>query len=247
MKVLVAAITLLISVSSFAQESVDAILDTYVENIGGKEAFRALKGQKMTAEVAAQGMSIPVEVYVMADGKMITLLELMGMSIAQDAYDGTDAWETNFMTQKAERKTAETAENMKRAIGEYPTPLLDYAEKGFKAELMESAIVEGVDCFKIKLTKKPILVDGKDVENVEYYYFDKESFIPVQVEAEMHSGPMKGEIGLTLYSDYQEVDGLYFPFSMVMKTADSEGQAIEFDTIELNPTVEEGFFTFPGE
>ena len=52
---------------------------------------------------------------------------------------------------------------------------------------------------------------------------------------------------ITLYSDYQEVDGLYFPFSMTFKTEDTDGQLIELDTIELNPEVADDFFAFPAE
>lgn len=247
MKVFAALITMMIAIPSFAQVSADEIINNYFENIGGKEAFRDLKGQKMTAEVDAQGMSIPLEIYVMADGKQITKMDIMGMSMSQDAFDGTDAWSTNFMTQSAEKAEAEESENKLREVGEYPSPLLDYADKGYSVELMEDDVVDGVDCYKLKVTKKPVLVDGEEEENVEYYYFDQETFVPLKTESEMHSGPAKGEMMITLYSDYQEVDGLYFPFSMTFKSEDSEGQLIEFDEIILNPVVEEGFFSFPTE
>lgn len=247
MKILVAAIALMVSVSSFAQMTAEKIITNYFENIGGEDLFRNLKGQKMTAEVDAQGMSIPLEIYVMADGRQITKLEVMGMSMSQDAFDGTDAWSTNFMTQSAEKADAEESENKLRAIGEYPSPLLDYTDKGYTVELMEDEVVDGVDCYKLKVTKKPMLVDGEEVENVEYIYFDQESFIPLKSESEMMSGPEKGGMMMTLYSDYQEVDGMYFPFSMTFKTADSEGQLIELDSIELNPEVSDDFFAFPAE
>ncbi|PHR28630.1 MAG: outer membrane lipoprotein-sorting protein [Fluviicola sp.] len=247
MKVFAALITMMIAIPSFAQVSADEIIKNYFETIGGEEAFRDLKGQKMVAEVDAQGMSIPLEIYVMADGKQITKMDIMGMSMSQDAFDGTVAWSTNFMTQSAEKAEAEESENKLRSIGEYPSPLLDYADKGYSVELLEDDVVDGVDCYKLKVTKKPVLVDGEEVENVEYFYFDQETFVPLKTESEMHSGPGKGEMMITLYSDYQEVDGLYFPFSMTFKSEDSDGQLIEFDEIILNPVVEEGFFSFPTE
>ncbi|MCJ8291817.1 MAG: outer membrane lipoprotein-sorting protein [Crocinitomicaceae bacterium] len=247
MKVFAALITMMIAIPSFAQVSADEIIKNYFETIGGEEAFRDLKGQKMVAEVDAQGMSIPLEIYIMADGKQITKMDIMGMSMSQDAFDGTVAWSTNFMTQSAEKAEAEESENKLRSIGEYPSPLLDYADKGYSVELLEDDVVDGVDCYKLKVTKKPVLVDGEEVENVEYFYFDQETFVPLKTESEMHSGPGKGEMMITLYSDYQEVDGLYFPFSMTFKSEDSDGQLIEFDEIILNPVVEEGFFSFPTE
>ena len=247
MKILVAAITMMISVSSFAQVTADEIIDNYFEAMGGKEAFRSLKGQKMMANVEAQGMTIPLEMYMMADGRSITKFEVMGMSMSQDAFDGEVAWGTNFMTQKAEKSETEDSENKKRSIGEYPSPLLDYGDKGYSVELLEDAVVDGVDCYKLKVTLKPVLLEGEEVENVEYYYFDKETFVPLQVEAEMMEGPEKGNMAITLYSDYQEVDGMYFAFSMTFKTEDSDGQLIELDSIELNPEVSDDFFAFPAE
>lgn len=247
MKILIAAITLMISVSSFAQVSADEIISNYFEAVGGEDAFRALKGQKMKAEIDYGGMTIPLDIYMMADGKQITKIEVMGMSMSQDAFDGSVAWSTNQMTMKPEKSDAEESENKLRAVGEYPSPLLDYADKGYSVEKMEDAVVDGVDCYKIKVTKTPMLVDGAEVENSEYYYFDQETFVPLQTETEINSGPSKGTMVLTLYSDYQEVDGLYFPFSMTFKTEDSEGQTIELSEIELNPEVADDFFSFPAE
>lgn len=247
MKVFLAAITLSISVSSFAQISADEIISNYFEAIGGEDAFRALKGQKMKAEVDYGGMTIPLDIYLMADGKQITKIEFMGMSMSQDAFDGSVAWSTNQMTMKPEKSDAEESENKLRSVGEYPSPLLDYAKKGFTIEKMEDAVVDGVNCYKLKVIKKPMLVDGAEVENSEYYYFDQETFVQLQTESELNSGPAKGEMVITLYSDYQEVDGMYFPFSMTFKTSNSDGQAIELSEIELNPEVAEDFFSFPGE
>ena len=33
---------------------------------------------------------------------------------------------------------------------------------------------EGVECYKLKMTKKTQLVDGEEIENVVYYYIDKD-------------------------------------------------------------------------
>jgi hypothetical protein len=51
----------------------------------------------------------------------------------------------------------------------------------------------------------------------------------------------------SVYSDYQEVDGVYFPFSMMQRLKDGQGQNIEFDKIVLNGKFEDKIFLFPGE
>ena len=54
-------------------------------------------------------------------------------------------------------------------------------------------------------------------------------------------------ISETKMSDYQEVDGLYFPFSITQGVKDGAGQPITIDKIELNPTVDDAVFEFPKE
>lgn len=247
-KFLVSAAILTTSLFSYAQEvTVDEILDTYFENIGGKEAWGELQGHKMSAEVEAQGMTIPVEVYAMKDGKTITKISVQGMDMAQGAYDGEVSWSTNFMSMKPEMSDAETTENTKRNSKDYPDPFFNYEENGYKVELLGEENIDGVDCFKLQLTKGTMLVDGEEKDNIAYYFFDKENYIPVMIEQEIMSGPMAGQKAITEFSDYQEVEGLYFPFSVTQKTESGDGQTIEFDEVELNPEVEEGFFSFPGE
>ena len=103
---------------------------------------------------------------------------------------------------------------------------LNYKEKGYAAELMGTETLEGSEVFKLKLTKKPNIVDGKEVPNVTIYYFDSENFVPIMTHQEMTQGPAKGTIMEGKMSDYQEVDGLFMPFSMSQGIKDQPGQAV---------------------
>ncbi|GAB4257661.1 MAG: hypothetical protein Kow0079_14870 [Vicingaceae bacterium] len=245
MKKFIALFILVTTVTFVNAQTVDEILNNYFENTGGLEKWKALKGTKSTAKVDAQGMTIPLEIYNMSDGKSLVKFELQGKEMVQGAFDGETSWGVNFMTMKPEKSDDETTENVKRSAGDYPSPFIDYKEKGYKVELMGEETVEGVECYKIKLTKKPMLVEGQEVDNIEYYYFDKENFVPILSESEIPSGPMKGQIAQTVYSDYQEVEGLYFPFSITSKMKDGQGQTVQIESVELNPEVDESMFKFP--
>lgn len=245
-KIFLATMVVMSSYFGMTQEiTATEILENYYENIGGKEAWGELTGHVMKAEVETQGMSIPIEVYMMKDGKTITKFSVQGMEMVQGAFDGEVSWSTNFMSMKPELAEAEETENVKRNSKDYPDPFYNYEEKGYKVELQGEENVDGVDCYKLLLTKTPQLVDGEEKENLVTYFMDKETFVPVMSKQEMLSGQMKGQIAVTEYSDYQEVDGLYFPFSITMRSEEGEGQTIQFDEIILNPEVEEGFFSFP--
>jgi outer membrane lipoprotein-sorting protein len=230
---------------SVTAQTVDEIINNYFENTGGADNWRAVKGIVNKATVNNQGMDIPLTMIALKDGRQIMKFELQGKEVVQQAFDGTAAWGTNFMTMEAEKSDNETTENIKRESGDFPDPFLDYGDKGYAVELMGKETVEGTECYKIKLTKKPKLVDGVDVDNISFYFFDAENFVPIVVESEIKTGQMKGKISRITFSDYQEVEGLYFPFSITQGIKDMGSQAINFTSIELNPTVDDAIFKFP--
>ncbi len=245
------ALAILFIASSFistAQDvSVDDIVENYIENTGGREAWSKLEGFTMKAAVNMQGMEIPLEVIILKDGRTATIVTYQGMTFSQDVYDGEVLWGVNPMTMKAEKSESEKLENYKRGIGEFPNDLFLYKKSGFTLTLEGEDTKEGVECYKLKLIKNTQLVDGKETENIMYYYMDKESFVPIVVEQPIVSGPMAGQTSTTIMSDYQEVDGLYFAFSIMQEVDGMGGSEIVVTEVELNPTVDESVFTFPGE
>jgi outer membrane lipoprotein-sorting protein len=226
-------------------QTADEILDTYFENIGGKDNFRALKGMKMVAKVNQQGMEIPLEIYQMSDGRQMTIIKFQGKEIKQGVFDGETLWSTNFMTMQPEKSDAETTANMKLNTNDFPDSFLDYKEKGYTVELLGKETIEGTETFKIKLVKEPVTIDGEIKEDISFYYFETENFVPIAVESEVQRGPMKGQTQLVTMSDYQEVEGLYFPFSMTQGVKGGASQPIVMESIELNPTLEDSAFAYP--
>ena len=173
---------------------------------------------------------------------MYIKINLMGKEFTQMASDGNVIWMTNGMTMKAEKADAEATENAKLSNNDFPEALLDYKAKGYAAEYVGKETKEGTECHKVKFTKKPITVSGVKQDDVSYYFFDTDNGLPIATETEIKEGPMKGEKSISTMSDYQEVDGIYFPFAM-----NQGGQDLKIKKITLNPVVEDKAFTFPTE
>ncbi|MBU3010603.1 outer membrane lipoprotein-sorting protein [Polaribacter vadi] len=228
-------------------QTADEILATYYENIGGIENLKKIKGLKMTASVNQQGMEIPLEIYQMADGKQMSVINFQGKEIKQGVFDGETLWGHNFMTMKAEKSDAEATANMKLDMNDFPDAFIDYKEKGYKVELLGKETIDGAETFKIKLTKEPVTIDGKKEDSITYYFFDTENFVPIAIQSEIKSGPGKGMMSEITMSDYQEVEGLYFPFSMTQGVKGQPGAPLTITKIELNPTVDAALFAFPEE
>jgi len=66
-------------------------------------------------------------------------------------------------------------------------------------------------------------------------------------ESEIKSGPAAGKTGQNQLSDYQEVDGLYFPFSMTQGIKDGNKATMMIKNIELNPSIDDAEFAMPVE
>ena len=244
------AITLLFVSGFFVSNAQDmtaeTIIESYIENIGGEEAWAKIENIKMSASVAMGGMEIPLEITYTLKGESASVANFQGMTFYQNMFDGDVLWSTNQMTMSAEKSESEDAENMKRSTGEFPGALFTYEKMGYTLELDGEETKEGVECYKLKMTKSTQLVEGEEIDNIVYYYMDKENFIPIMEEQEIFAGPMKGKVSQTLYSDYQEVDGVYFAFSMTQQIEGMGGQEIVLETVEVNTEIDAAIFKFPG-
>ena len=229
---------------SFNAQTADEIIENYIEKIGGAENWQNVKAIKMNAIINQMGMEIPIEM-VQSGNKMYTKITIQGQEIKQGVFDGETLWSTNFITMKAEKSNQEAVDKVKNELVEFPNPFLNYKEKGFSLELMGREIVDGSDAFKIKLIKKPMIIDENEVPNVSVYYFDSKKFFPIMVREEVMSGPAKGMIMESKMSNFQEVEGLYLPFSMTQGVKDQPSQPIKYNSIKLNPDIDESEFKFP--
>lgn len=228
-------------------QTADEIINTYFENIGGLENLKKVEGIKMSAKISQQGMEIPLEIVQIKGGKQMTVITFQGKEIKQGVFDGEILWSTNFSNMKAEKNDAEATANMKLESNDFPDSFLDYKTKGYTLELLGKETIEGTETFKIKLTKEPVTIDGKQEESVSFYFFDTENYVPIAVQSEIKSGPGKGMISEVTFSDYQEVGGLFFPFSLTQGVKGQPGTPITITKIELNPKVEASAFKFPEE
>jgi len=244
---LAATFLFLFFVNSTIAQDVDEIINNYFKNTGGIENWKKLEGVKMSAKMNQGGMEIPLEIVQLKGGKQYTKISMQGMTFMTNVFDGEVLWSTNMQTMGAQKMDAEMTEMFKKQNKHFPDPFLNYKEMGYNVEYLGAETIDGAETLKLKLTMEPVTIGGQETENVIYYYFDKEKFIPVALESEVKAGPQKGVVQLIKFSDYQEVDGLMFAFSMAIGIKDGPSQAMTFDSIELNPEVEPGIFAMPGE
>jgi len=229
-------------------QTVETIIDTYIENIGGHDAWNKVISMKATGTAKQQGVDYPFIATYLKDGRTLVNVDMQGQQFTVEAFDGDTEWAMNFQTQKAEATDSESSLNYKNSakdnIGD---AFLNYKEKGYTVELLGKGEFEGAECFKVKLTKTPELVEGKEVDNIETYYFDTESFVPLGMETVMTSGPAKGTTAQSIFSNYQEIDGLYIVHSVINKYNGQTALEVTIKTVEFNVEVDDSIFKMPKE
>lgn len=236
-------VSVCLSVAAQAQTA-DEIIDKYFAQIGGKEKWSQLKSLKSTGKVKFQGMDLPIAMLQKAPNKQKVAATFQGMTFVQPCFDGTEGWNTNQMTMKPEKMAAEDSENMKdEAMLE--DPFLNYAQKGYKVELQGKETIEGTECHKLKLTRKPVMVDGKPEENVSYYFFSVADNVPIMSRSVAKKGQAKGATIETYMSDYQDAGGYIMPYTMTVKYNGKTGQSITMEKFEPNAAIDDSEFAFP--
>lgn len=225
--------------SNLTAQSADQIINTYLENSGGKENWKELKATKMVAEVDNQGMKIPITIYNTKEGKQALIVDYMGRKITQMAYDGKTLWTTNSNGQ-AQKGDAESTANMESSTNDFPNPFINYEEKGYKVNFLGKEKVGKNQTYKIKLVQEPVIVDGQQKRNLSYYYFDVETGLPIKVETQIHGGTLDGQFSISEMKNYKKVNGFSFPFSIV-----ENGRELKVKKVEINPNVSNEIFEFP--
>lgn len=244
-KLLIALFFVAAALPSQAQTA-EEIVANYIEATGGEDAWKSIKSMTMTG-VANMGQEFPFTQTVMADGRMQIVIDLQGQKFVVQAFDGETMWTTNFQTQKAEAMDAETSAQYKNESQDIIDSFVGYKEKGYNLEKLEDKTIEGTDCFAIKLTKKPVIVDGKEEDNFTTFFFDKETFVPVMSESIAKAGPAKGATTQTVFSDYLEAGDVFYAHSITQKFNGQTGQAVKIEKIEVNGNVDESIFKMPAQ
>lgn len=226
----------LLSISALHGQTVDEIIASYFENTGGYEKWKALTSQKAEMTTSMQGMEFSGTVYSKAPNKIKVEVDVMGTPMVQ-AYDGKDAWMLFPMQTGPDPQLLpkEQAEFMTEQTFEYP--FMDYAKKGNTVTLEGKHEIEGAETFKLKVTKK----NGKEL----FFYFETENYVPIMMEAAITSGPAKGQMAQTYFSDYQEVDGLMLPFYTETKVGGQTAQKATLKSVTLNEDLSDEMFAMP--
>ena len=234
---------LLISAAALAcpvlqAQTVDEIIAKNINARGGLENLRSIQTIRQTGKFSQQGFQAAFSQENKRPREVREELTIQGLSDVT-AYDGKTGWHISpFSGRKdAELLSADDTKGLAED-SDIEGQLVDYKQKGSQAELMGHDSVEGTDCYKIKLT----LNNG----DLRIYYLDADSYLELKIETQrMIRGAFQYRD--TLYGDYEQVGGIYFPFAMdTGEKGDPNRVQLTVEKIEVNVPLDDKLFAVPG-
>jgi len=231
------AAVLACAVPRLSAQTVDEVIARNVEARGGKERLKAVSSVRTVARFSQGPLRAEFRQENKRPGRVREEFALQGMAQIQ-AFDGKEAWQVSpFGGRKDPERMSEDDAKSLRVDADMDGPLVEYKEKGHQAELVGHDSMEGTDCFKIKLSMK----NG----DVRYYYLDADSFLELKVEVQTTIRGTLQESEL-YYGDYEEVNGIYYPFSIVQAQKGSDSR-VQFQVlkVEQNVSLDDARFSMP--
>ncbi len=135
-------------------QTVDEIIAKNVQAHGGMEKMKSVQTIRMTGKFEAGSFRAGFMQENKRPDKVREEQIIQGLAAVQ-AYDGKVGWQVNPF---GGRRDAEllSQDDLKGLLidADIDGPLVEYQQKGHKAELVGHDSVEGTDCYKIKLSLK---------------------------------------------------------------------------------------------
>jgi outer membrane lipoprotein-sorting protein len=222
---------------SACAQSVDEVIASNIKARGGLEKIKALRSVRTTSKLTQGSFRAA---YVQENKRPDRVREeaiIQGLAQVQ-AYDGKVGWQISpFGGRKDPELMSQDDTKTLTIDADIDGPLVDYKQKGHKAELVGHDSVEGTDCYKVKLSLK----NG----DVRYYFLDSDSFLELKIENQSN---IRGTVQYTetYFGDYEQVNGIYYPFAVETGDKGSDTRTkFAVDKVELDVALDDARFAMP--
>lgn len=207
-----------------------AVINRYILAIGGIEKFEGVTDRITVMTGSAMGQ--PIEILVMQKFPDKFFQELQAGEVRQLLYYNNGK-ATMILGEEKIKIEGKELERLKMDATMHL--LLDPESYGVKSELIGTELVDSVNCHKIKFT----LPSG--IRWFQYYAAESGLKVKEVKEIQTKQGLFEQE---TYFSDYREVDGLKFPFTLKQFFGIQEID-LNVTSIDINAGLEDSVFQIP--
>lgn len=208
--------------------TLNSVVDDYIRALGGREKLENVNDLKIEMSGNVQGMDVKLNVFQKKPGMLYQNLDA-GAFQQTTIYNGEKAIQKGMGQTQEITGAALDALKLQAVI----FPALNYDELGVQPELTGMETIDSVDAYRLSLT----LPNGNKSMN----YYDAENGLMIRQVIPMETP--QGVVNQTIdYQNYQEVDGIKFPFTIIQQIGP---QRFEMTTqsVEVNPGLEDSQFS----
>lgn len=215
--------------AQFAQaQTVDDVINKHIAALGGKENLSKLQNVITEGSLSVQGVEIGVTL-TMVNNKLARQDIFVNGMTGFDMLTDKEGW-TYMPFNGMQKPEPKTADDVKEGLSDLDIagPLVDYAAKGNKVELLGKEDVDGTECFKLKVT----LASGKD----ETYFIDPATNMIIRTKKMQKANGQETEVQSD-FSDYRDVEGVKMPYSIGLPFG-----TLLITSIKVNQTIPESAY-----
>lgn len=227
----------LFCVYTVSAQTADEIISKYIQVTGGKDVMSNLTSVYYEGTMDVMGMQAALKNTVLNGKGMKQDIDIMG-SLMTTCYNDKGGWSINpFTGMGSPEDMPEEQYNAGKDNIFIGAPFLNYAEKGYKAELSGTEAIGDVSAYKITMTSP--------TNNTTVYYFDPNTYYMLK---SVEQADMQGQMveNVMKYSDYRMTDGYLMPYKIDMDMAGGQlTMTLTVDTVQVNIPVSDSIFVKP--
>jgi len=219
-----------------AEPTAEALLDKYVEAMGGKAAMEKIQNRvtRGKLEMAAQGLEMTLTIYSARPNLNYTLIESDMTGKIEKGCDGEIVWENSVMMGAQVKEGKERADTRREATLDKWLHWRDFYPE---VEYVGAETLNDRPVHKVVVTPE----EGSP----QTLYLDQDSNLAVRVDMVVEN-PMGTFPVVSYLSDYQEIDGILVPYTVEVEVM-GQKRVIKTESVEHNVELPADRFALPAE
>ena len=226
--------TAALAVAPAAAVTVEEVIAKNIEARGGADNWSKVESIAMSGEFTAFSKVAPFTLQRTSDDKYY-FNHVLDEKRVIIGYDGEVAWWENEWSMPGAGKITGLDLGVQMREFDFPSPLFDYKEKGYKVKLIGESEIEGMPSIAIELTRPD--------ETVETWHLDPETYLEIgRISPGSDFGSPAEQ--RTFYDDYREVNGVMIPYLQEAQWY-TRDRVMLVEEVKVNVDVDEALFKMP--
>ncbi len=205
----------------------EKVLANYIEAIGGEEKINNLEDVQIKTTTSVNGMPLEMTTYQKAPNMFVMEMTMNGNVIQKQVFDG----EKGKMSGMGGERQMNEGEIAQMKIDSRLDKELVMQDLGYEMTLKGVEDVDGTEAYKVEV------VSPSGQKFYDFYAVDSGLKVQTKTTAQTPQGEMTQ---VQQYSDYQEVEGVKFPF--VQQISGMQSMTLKVQEIKVNEGISNDVF-----